>query len=423
MDRDLARFADVDRRLVALAKEIKILSALAWPPEALESFLERWRAGDPRLPTVDLPRGDHREAIAGLRQVIADCDREHPVGRYLARTARSYLLAAEMLTEIGGPGFTARSLELYGGPAAAVGPTTISNRAAAEHFLARSRDLIAASYIPDEAYVLTPSHVAATLRAALDPVFVEHPIEVVVDAGMASKAAAGSSRVRIRAATGFSDNDVAQLLEHEVFVHSATALNGRQQPIIKSLGLGAPRTTSTQEGLATFAEMITNSMDLARLRRIALRVVAVDMALDGADFIDLFRFFHDAGQNLHESFHSAMRVFRGGDVRGRIAFTKDVVYLQGLLHVHAFLLEAIQGRRPELIHHLFAGRMTLGDVLDLDPWFRSGDLAGPLYEPPWVNNRASLAAFLIYSAFGTQFDLGALELADFAEDDASEPTD
>ena len=67
--------------------------------------------------------------------------------------------------------------------------------------------------------------------------------------------------------------------------------------------------------------------------------------------------------------------------------------------------------------------MTLGDVLDLDPWFRAGDLAGPLYEPPWVNNRASLAAFLIYSAFGTQFDLGALELADFAEDDADEPTD
>lgn len=415
MDRDLATFADIDARLVEIAKDIKILSALAWPPSAADEFLAGWNAGDPRLPVIEGPRINNDPILRELDALMAECDRDHPVGRFLHRSARSYHTAAAMIAAIGTLEFTVRSLDLYGGPRDPLGPTGTSNLHAAEHFLARSQDLIEASYIPDDAYVLTPTSVAESLRARIDPVFLRHPIEVVIDPGMASKAAAGSRRVRIRAATGFSPNDVTQLIEHEIFVHSVTALNGREQPHLRSLGLGAPRTTCVQEGLATFAEMITNSMDLGRLRRLALRVVATEMALGGADFIDLFRFFHDQGQNLHESFHSAMRVFRGGDVAGRVAFTKDVVYLSGLIQVHAFLLKAIQSRRPELIHHLFAGRLTLGDVLELEPWFRSGALQGPLYEPPWALNRASLAAFLIYSAFNTRFDLGDFVLDDFAE--------
>ncbi len=415
MERSLAQFEDIDRRLLGAARRIKILSTLAWPPGSVDVFLEGWHRGDPRLPTVDLPRPETAKTQALLQSIIGACDEQHPVGRFLARTARSYRIAAAMLSEIGRPSFTKLSLELYGGPADLVGPTQVSNRDAAESFLSLSRDLIAASYIPDDAYVLTPMHVAESLRTRIAEVFVDHPIAVVIDADMASKAAAGARRVRIRAATGFSQNDLDQLLEHEIFVHSATSRNGREQPRLRCLGLGSPRTTSTQEGLATFAEMITNTMDLSRLRRIALRVIAVDMALDGADFIELFRFFHDGGQNLHESFHSAMRVFRGGDVRGRVVFTKDIVYLQGLLRVHAFLLKAIETRRPELLHYLFAGRLTLGDTLDLSPWFDSGELAGPIYEPPWVGNRAALAAFLMYSAWSTRFDLSSFELADFAE--------
>ena len=37
-------------------------------------------------------------------------------------------------------------------------------------------------------------------------------------------------------------------------MHTATALNGRRQRYFKSLGLGSPRTTPDQEGLAAFAE-------------------------------------------------------------------------------------------------------------------------------------------------------------------------
>ncbi len=52
--------------------------------------------------------------------------------------------------------------------------------------------------------------------------------------------------------------------------------------------------TRTQVGVAVFSELITYSIDLVRLRRIALRAVAVDPALSGADFIDVFRLRLDA---------------------------------------------------------------------------------------------------------------------------------
>lgn len=417
IDTTLQPFAELDARLVEAARDVKVLSNLAWPPHVQAEFLAGWQAGDPRLPRPEPPRLGFAQNAAALQALMAECDRSHPVGRFLFRTARSYVTAAAMMSSLGTPAFTARSLELYGGPRDPIGPGQMTNLEAAEHFLAMTEDFRAAGYIAEQDICLTPQHVADEIKRRLGPVFVGRPIAVVVDPNMAAKAAAGPTRVRIRGETCFSEYDLAQLVEHEVFVHSLTALNGREQPHLKSLGLGAPRTTATQEGLATFAELISNAIDLARLRRIALRVKAVDLALGGADFIDVFRFFVDAGQDHDESFHSAARVFRGGDVAGRVAFTKDVVYLRGLLGVHTFFLKAIQAGRPELLHHLFAGRMALGDTLELDPFFRAGALASPRFEPGWVKNRATLAAFLIYSVFNTSLRLSALSLADFAEHD------
>jgi hypothetical protein len=91
-------------------------------------------------------------------------------------------------------------------------------------------------------------------------------------------------------------------------VHSLTALNGREQPNLKSLALNSPRNTATQEGLATFAELMSGSIDIERMKRISLRIVAIHKAMHGADFIDVFRFFLDAGQSDTDSFTSANSV-------------------------------------------------------------------------------------------------------------------
>ncbi|HKJ19025.1 MAG TPA: tyrosine/phenylalanine carboxypeptidase domain-containing protein, partial [Woeseiaceae bacterium] len=183
----------------------------------------------------------------------------------------------------------------------------------------------------------------------------------------------------------------------------------RAQPIIRSLGLGAPRTTGPQEGLATFAELVTGSIDIGRMQRIALRVVGIDRALSGANFIEVFEFFLDAGQSENESFSSAMRIFRGAPVTGGAAFTKDVVYLHGLMEVHTFFRWALQHQRLELCRYFFAGRMTIADACKLAPMFEDGILAGPRYLPTWMTRTNGLAGYLAFSIFANRISIEALD--------------
>lgn len=416
MDDELERLARLDDRLVLAAKEIKILSRLTWPDGVRRGFMAGWEARRPELPEVPPPLFDHEDNRHELESIAAACDPAHPVGRYIARTARSYATAARMLESAGSPAFTELSAQLYGLPGHPMGSSGVDNLRAADHFLRAADGLESGYLVAREEYCLTPQHVAGILEREIREFFGDHKVELEIDPNLPSRAAAGARRVRIRGATCFSDLDIGQLLQHEIFVHTATMLNGREQPWLKSLGLGAPRTTLTQEGLATLAELITATMDLSRLRRIALRIQAVHRALEGADFIEIFRFFLEEGQNEDESYHSAMRVFRGGDVRGRIAFTKDVVYLQGLVVTHTFLRKAIQEDRPEFAGYLCSGRLTPGDVIALEPFFRSGFIAPPVHEPRWVKNRRCLAATLLYSVFANSISLGAIRLADFADD-------
>jgi hypothetical protein len=107
-------------------------------------------------------------------------------------------------------------------------------------------------------------------------------------------------------------------------------------------------------------------------------------------------------------------VFRGGDVRGKIVFTKDSVYLQGLIFTHTFLRKAVQANRLDYISHLFSGRLAMADIIALDPFFKSGFIAGPKFEPPWLQERHSLAAYLCYSVFANRIPLHHINLEDFA---------
>lgn len=289
----------------------------------------------------------------------------------------------------------------------------MSNLLVADHFVETTDEFVESCALNKEDYCVLPEVVARELQEHLDRFFTKHSLKVVIDSTLIAKAAAGAFQIRIRGGTCFAEADIPQLINHESLVHSLTMLNGREQPHLKSLSLGAPRTTRTQEGLALFAELITNSIDLSRLRRVALRVHAIDMALKGADFLQVFQFFLNSGQSEQESFSAAARIFRGGDVRGGIAFTKDLVYLPGLVFIHTFFRKAVQEGRLNFPQWLFAGRVTLGDIIELEPYFDSGFISPPLYQPDWARNRGTLVAFLVYSIFANRIKLKSLALSDF----------
>ncbi len=410
-DRTLVREAQ-DRALVAAAGQVHLLGSLAWPSQTVGGFVAQWRGGQPSLPTPPAPTPVNNDALSVLSTTAAIDDGD-PWGNFLADTARSYLGAADIIAHAGTAKATDASRGLYGCPSDTLAGSSVTHREAADRLLEVTEPLVAASRADESEYCISAETVAAEMRTAFGEFFGDQAPSVEVDPNLSAKAAASATRVRLRAATCFSENDIAQLIQHEGFVHSATALNGRGQGAMLSLSLSSPRTTATQEGLATLAEQRSGAMDLSRLRRLALRVVAIDMALAGADFIEVFEFFLGAGQTVEESAQSSSRVFRGGDVRGGQAFTKDVVYLQGLLSVHTFFRRAIVDGRPELIGRLFAGRLTLGDVLALEPLFEDGTITPARFVPPWAANLDALAAYLSFSSVLHRIDLDRVELSAF----------
>ena len=412
MDKTLARFTELDRELVRVARSIKILTKLAWPVRCQRDFMEGWDRGEPAIPKVTYDVPDCGDSVTRLREIQAGAMGEHPVAAYLRDTAQSYIHAALMLENIGKAGMTEHCVAIYGRPGDRLKGSRLTNIEAAHYFIQIADDVSEKFDFHTGDFCVAATTIKEKLERAIEDIFTHHQVAVALDKNLASKAAAGATRVRLRDATCFSPFDYDQLLQHEVMVHTLTALNGREQPNLASMGLGAPRTTATQEGLATFAELVTGVIDLSRLKRIALRIIAVDMALNGADFLEVFRFFLQAGQSRLESYHSSMRIFRGGDPNGGgVAFTKDAVYLQGLLAAHTFFRWAMHNDKLPHIYHLFAGRVTFDDTLALDEYFHNGYIAEAIYLPHWLRNMQCLGAYLAFSLFANRINLEKIDVA------------
>ncbi|MDZ7613403.1 MAG: DUF1704 domain-containing protein [Flavobacteriaceae bacterium] len=281
----------LDQAVVKASKKIKVLNTLTWPAEAEEKFLEGWHKGKPKLPQIRIHPPDVRENIATLDAIVKKCDQADPVEKFLSETALSYANAGRMLMHVGTPDFTKYSSIIYGRPDRVYKLQNLTAVDGAKFFLDVTDQLLGHPNLQTKEATISASVFAASIKTAVDEFFVHDTVKIVLDPEMSSKALAGATRIRVREGALFSQLDRDQLINHEAFVHSATQLNGRKQIHLNSLGLGAPRTTKTQEGIAVMAELITNAIDISRLRRIALRVIAVQMALDGADFIDLFKYF------------------------------------------------------------------------------------------------------------------------------------
>ena len=408
----LARFAELDKRLVAAVKGIKLLASVSWPMSVQSVFLENWRAGRAELPKVDYVRCDFAQTREELESIFLQADGGHPVGDYLQRTAQSWRVATELLDAVGTPAITEHSVRLFGRPGDRLPGGNVSNIDAAKHFIELAHELDKEIVGSDADYCIPAETLRDELQERISAFFNAHKVIVTIDPALIAKAAAGPTRIRLRSATCFSEYDKHQLLEHEAFVHSLTALNGRAQPNLASLALNSPRITATQEGLATFAELMSGSIDIGRMKRISLRIIAIDKALAGADFIEVFKFFLDSGQTEADSFTSAMRVFRGAPLGGGYAFTKDTVYLHGLLSVHTFFRWALKNQKLKLCRLLFAGKMTLHDAIALEPFFDNGFLVGPLYLPPWVQQASGMAGVLAFSLFANRIRLDRVEAED-----------
>jgi uncharacterized protein (TIGR02421 family) len=413
--------AQLSLRMVEAQKPIRVLQALRWDNSIEEHFLK----SRPReLPRVDAayyersdlgfdPRAKSEEFEGIARDIARELGEGDAIGRIMVATSLEYRDVVNMLASRGTPDFYAWSRKLYGSPKDTFpdGRSTVRDLGRLLYGILTNVDQWQTlPRTPMYSRTLDASDAARQLGERLADFFGDTRVRVEADDGILADAAAGSDYVKVRTGARFSARDIDILEVHEGWVHVATSLNGQAQPVAKWLAKGPPRTAAVQEGLAALLEIFTFRTYPRRARRLNDRVLAVDKAEDGANFLDVFEWFRTEGYDEDECFHSTRRVFRGGVIEGGGPFTKDACYCKGVVLNYAFIRSAIQHNRIDLVPMLFVGKVAHEDVPVLATRVADGVVKPPQYLPSMFRDPNGLAIWMAYSTFFSQ--LGGDAIAD-----------
>jgi uncharacterized protein (TIGR02421 family) len=410
------RIAHFSQRLVDAQRPIRVLNSIKWDNGVFQSFRDsKWR----EQPVIDpnyyagIPLGfDPRDKEAEFAEIERDITAElgpDPIGNILAETARQYIDVIGMLEARGTDRFYKFSRSLYGSPKDLFADGATQVRSVAYDMYRILTQLDDAVLGPDPGRNIPAERAVEILNERLAGYFGEASFRVRLDDGIVADAAAGSDYIKIRQGAYFSDRDLRLLEVHEGWVHVATSMNGQTQPVARWLGIGPPRVAATQEGLAALLEVLTLTSYPRRARRLNDRVIAVDKAEDGANFLEVFEWFRTEGYEEETCFWSTQRVFRGGLMSGGAPFTKDIVYTKGIVSNFNFLTSAIAVGRADLIRWLFVGKVALEDLPILAAHAHEGIVRAPRHVPPIFRDLNGLAIWLAISAFWGRLENEAIQ--------------
>ena len=406
----LKAFSD---EFIRLQSPLQILDAIKWPREQEAKFLA---SGGTRMPDIDAdfyqrraPKYDPdstREDLKALKKAIRKrLGAKDPLGRILVKNIEQSQLLIELLLARGTQDFGFISQQLYGSARHKLHGDRHTLRQLGDR-LSYLFSLPAARRINRQhPKVVSAEDAVDELSRRLNRYFHNDDILVRLSDGIVSDAAVGGDTIKLNSQAMFSEADLNVYEVHEGWVHLGTTLNGRAQPWATWLRSGTPRVAATQEGLAVLLEMLTLSSTPGRARRISDRVAAVDMAENGADFIEVYRHFREQNLSEKDSYRVTQRVFRGGVVTGGSCFTKDISYVRGYVENINFIRAAITAGMPELIPMLFVGKLAIEDIPVLYQAHKQGIVEAPEYLPYMFDDYSGL-----YAWFGFATGLAGIDL-------------
>ncbi|MDH5180530.1 MAG: flavohemoglobin expression-modulating QEGLA motif protein [Gammaproteobacteria bacterium] len=405
-------------RIVKTQGPIRILDAIKWGDDVQKSFFQNKYRRQPEVDAGYYRRNplsyDVNEVRRAFQTITQDIHTQlgnlDPAGNIMLRMCREYQRVLDMLEARGTPDFSLISQELYGRSSDtfhAGGPTVADLGKLLDRSL---RQIDQRMFLEASPRSIPTQKAIPMLQAWLDRAFPdpEARVRVIESDGIVADAAAGSDYIKLRANSFFSERDLQGLEAHEGWVHVGTTLNGRLQPTCSFLCKGTPSDTITQEGLAVFVEVISFKSHPARLRRIADRIRAIQFAEQGASFLDIFHIFTTEGRSAEEAYTVTSRVFRGSTPELG-PFTKDLSYSKGFILVYNFIRLAVRRGKLERIPLLFCGKLALEDMGTLARLMERGIVIPPKYLPPPLVDLNAITAWMAYSNFLNQIDLGLIE--------------
>ncbi len=355
--------AQVDQALAAMDAEVDWLLALSpiGNHQLWDSFEASGRTQVPALQYIDL----EVDLVQARQRVLAlPIDRiESPLlSGLLAEKQRELERQIELVRLRDTDGFINASIDLFGG---------------VEASLARLAREILHAVQPGEALEADAGidEVMEAVEAEL-AWYQQGPggfrAEVVVDPDLNSMMMVSHGVLYVDAHLRLPRARVQPLIQHEVGTHLVTRHNGRQQPL-RQLEVGLAHYDPLQEGLGVLAEYLSGFLPGERLRVLAARVVAAEMAIHGEGIPAIFDLLHVThGMPTDDAFDVAVRALRGGGL------TKDAVYLRGLRDLVEHLHEG------GALEPLYAGKFALSHCVVLDQLRDHGWAAPPAVLPSFM---------------------------------------
>ena len=407
---------ELSDRIVAAQNPIRVLDAIKWTDDIKNDFFKHKFQ---KLPKVNeeyykhIPLGfDPEKKVEEFYNIEHDIKRKlgkyNAASRLMQNRCREYRDVVQMLQVRGQRKFTEIAQDLYGSSDDAfyAGAPTLRDLASlVSSVLENIQDK---TITEKDKTIYTAQEGVDILTKKLSSYFYDgDKIYVKVSDNIISDASAGADTIKLRADLKFSER-VLQLYEvHEGWVHLGTTINGLRQPICTFLGKGPPSAIITQEGLAMLTEIFTFSSYPGRVRRITNRIIAIDMAEEGANFIDVFRFFQEQGGSEEENYHNTVRVFRGS-TPNQGPFTKDLAYSKGFILLYNYIRLVMRKGNLSHIPLLFMGKISLRQIHLIAELAEDNIIIPPKYVPPQFQDKAALSAWMSYSLFLNRLDLEKL---------------
>lgn len=407
---------ELSERIVAAQHPIRVLDAIKWGDDIkAEFFKHNFR----KLPPVNkeyykkIPIGfDPAKKIEEFFSIEHDIKKKlgkyGPVSDLMQHRCREYRDVAHLLQMRGEHKFSEIAQDLYGSTEDAfyAGAPTLKDLANVVcNALTHIKDQ---THCEKDEKTYTAQQGVDFLTKKLANFFGNtDEFHVKVSDNIVSDASAGADTIKLRSDLKFSERVLRLYEVHEGWVHLGTTMNGMMQPICTFLSKGPPSCTVTQEGLAMLTEIFTFSSYPDRVKRITNRIVSINMAEEGANFIDVFRFFREQGIGDEESYQNTVRVFRGSTPNAG-PFTKDLAYSKGFIMIYNYIRLAIQKGDLGYIPLLFMGKINLRQVHLLAELAEENLIVPPKYVPPQFKDEAAISAWMSYSLFLNQLDLEKL---------------
>jgi hypothetical protein len=246
-------------------------------------------------------------------------------------------------------------------------------------YLRQQKSDLTKKMINSEKHFLSPSEIKQILEKHLSKYSLDKIYLIKFSEDFVSRISVNlkDKLIKVRLPIQIEKDEISAVIAHEIDTHVLRQHNSSQQIWHgKKKKYGLSSHSRTEEGLAIINEMIAAEQNIAY--KSAINYLAVDLAIKN-DFKKVFSFFVKLWNDPERAWIWTVKKKRGlTDTNQKGAFTKDLIYFEGLMKVLKYLKR--NNYDPSL---LYVGKIAVEDVEKLK---KINTLPAQLLPPIFTDN-------------------------------------